>query len=73
MLLRIRVILKHLFKRFAEYLGDSKGHLQRRGIFAALDGVHRLPGYANPIGQRLLGHLSVMKPKGSDMVVNSSG
>jgi hypothetical protein len=69
-LLRIRDILKYLFKRFIEYLGNSKGHLQRRGILAPLDGVHRLPGYANLFGQRLLRHLAVMEPQGSDCILN---
>jgi hypothetical protein len=67
----LRHILKHVFERLVEHLGNPKGHLQRWRVLAALDRVHRLPGDADLIGEFLLRHLPVVEPKGSDLIVDS--
>jgi len=67
--LRPRDILEHVFERLVEHLGNPKGHLQRWPVLAALDGVHRLTGYTDLIGQFLLRHFLLVEPKCSDLIV----
>ena len=49
---------------------DAEGHLERRRVLAALDGVERLAAHPDAGGQLALGHLAAMEAQRPDAVVS---
>ena len=56
-----QIIAKDLLQGSIKHMGKSKGQLQGRGVVPLFDGYDGLPGYLDPIGQFLLGHLPCVK------------
>src|SRR6516162_10598504 len=65
-------VLKDLLKGHAENQGNTKGYLQRRRVFAELDGVHRLACYSDSVGEFLLRHFVALEPEASNLIRNRS-
>jgi len=62
--------MKNAVERYAEDRRNTERHLERRGILAKLDRVDSLARHANPVGQRLLRHLSVVEPQLANLILN---
>jgi hypothetical protein len=67
-----RDVVEHLVDGLVEGQSDPERHLERWRVLATLDGVHGLAAYTDPIRQLLLGHLPVVKPKGSYVIADAS-
>ena len=49
-------VLKNLFEREIEDVGDAEGDFERRRVFVAFDGDDGLAGDVNEVGEGLLRH-----------------